>query len=61
MEFVTFLVDRITHSLIVTFPVFIKDFKQPPLSLFATVPVPIPDLKKGKQIATPRSEFIRVT
>ena len=34
MELVTFSVDRATHSLIVTFPVFIKDFKQPPLSLF---------------------------
>ena len=45
MEFVTILVDKVTHSLIVTFPVFIKDFKQPPLSLFEieTVPVPIPD------------------
>ena len=45
IELVTFSVDRVTHSLIVTFPVFIKDFKQPPLSLFeiATVPVPIPD------------------
>ena len=45
MELVIFSVDRVTHSLIVTFPVFIKDFKQPPLSLFEieTVPVPIPD------------------
>ena len=45
MELVTFSVDKVTHSLIVTFPVFIKDFKQPPLSLFEieTVPVPIPD------------------
>ena len=45
MELVTFSVDRITHSLVVTFPVFIKDFKQPPSSLFKieTVPVPIPD------------------
>ena len=45
MELVTFSVDRVTHSLIVTFPVFIKDFKWPPLSLFeiGTVPVPIPD------------------
>ena len=44
-ELVTFSVDRVTHSLVVTFPVFIKDFKQPPLSLFEieTVPVPIPD------------------
>ena len=45
MELVTFSVDKVTHSLIVTFPVFIKDFKQPPLSLFEieTVPMPIPD------------------
>ena len=45
MELVTFSVDRVTHTLIVTFPVFIKDFKQPRLSLFEieTVPVPIPD------------------
>ena len=45
MELVTFSVDRVAHSLIVTFPIFIKDFKQPPLSLFEieTVPVPIPD------------------
>ena len=45
MELVTVSVDRFTHSLVVTFPVFIKDFKQPPLSLFEieTVPVPIPD------------------
>ena len=50
MELVTFSVDRVTHSLIVTFPVFIKDFKQPPLSLFEieTVPVPIPD--KNRQV-----------
>ena len=48
MELVTFSVDRITHSLVVTFPVFIKDYKQPPLSLFEveTVPVPIPDRNK---------------
>ena len=45
MELVTISVDRITHSLVVTFPVFIKNFKQSPLSLFQieTVPVPIPD------------------
>ena len=45
IELVTFSVDRVTHSLIVTFPVFIKDFKQPSLSLIEieTVPVPIPD------------------
>ena len=45
MELVTFSVDRVIQSLIVTSPVFIKNFKQPPLSLFEieTVPVPIPD------------------
>ena len=45
MELVTFSVDRVTHSLIVTFRVFIKEFKQPSLSLFEieTVSVPIPD------------------
>ena len=45
MELVTFSVDRVTHSLIVTFSMFIKDFKQPPLSLFEieTVPMPFPD------------------
>ena len=45
MELVTFSVERASHFLIVTFPVFIKHFKQPPLSLFEieTVPVPIPD------------------
>ena len=48
MELVTFSVDIITHSLVVTFPVFIKDYKQPPLLLFEieTVPVPIPDRNK---------------
>ena len=45
MKLVTFAVDQQTHSLIVTFPVFIQDFRRPPLSLFEieTVPLPIPD------------------
>ena len=45
MKLVTFAVDQQTHSLIVTFPVFIQDYRRPPLSLFEieTVPVPIPD------------------
>ena len=45
MKLVTFAVDQQTHSLIITFPVFIQDFRRPPLSLFEieTVPVPIPD------------------
>ena len=33
MKMVTFAVDQQTHSLIVTFPAFIKNYKQPPLSL----------------------------
>ena len=45
MKMVTFAIDQQTHSLIVTFPAFIKNYKQPPLSLyeFETVPVPIID------------------
>ena len=34
MKMVTFVVDQQTHSLIVVFPAFIKDYKQPPLALF---------------------------
>ena len=34
MKLVTFAVDQQTHSLIVTFPVFIQDYRRPPLSLF---------------------------
>ena len=34
MKMVTFAVDQQTHSLIVTFPAFIKNYKQPPLSLY---------------------------
>ena len=45
MKLITFAVDQQTHLLIVTFPVFIQDYRRPPLSLFEieTVPVPIPD------------------
>ena len=49
MELVTFSVDRVTHSLIVTFPVLIKDFKQPPLSLFEIETVLVPILDKNVQ------------
>ena len=44
MKMVTFA-DQQTHSLIVTFPAFIKNYKQPSLSLYEveTVPVPITD------------------
>ena len=55
MKIVTFAVDQWTHSLIVTFPAFIKNYKQPPLSLYEveTVPVPILD-KMSKLIAIHR-------
>ena len=47
MKLVTFAVDQQTHSLIVTFPVFIQDYRRPPLALFeietVSVPIPIPD------------------
>ena len=45
MKLVTFTEDREAHSLIVSFPVFVKDFRQPPLKLYEidTVAVPIPD------------------
>ena len=48
MKMVTFVVDQQTHSLIVVFPAFIKDYKQPPLALFEieSVPVPIKDRNK---------------
>ena len=45
MKLVTFSIDRETHSLIISFQVFVKDFRQPPLKLYEvdTVAVPIPD------------------
>ena len=45
MKMVTFSVDQQAHSLILTFPAFIKNYRQPPLSLYEveTVPVPIID------------------
>ena len=45
MKLVTFSIDRDTHSLIISFPVFVKDFRQPPLKLYEvnTVVVPIPN------------------
>ena len=55
MKMVTFSVDQQAHSLIVTFPAFIKNYKQPPLSLYEveTAPVPIID-KNVKAIAIHR-------
>ena len=45
MKLVTFAVDRVAQSLIVSFPVFIKDYRQPSLAMYEieSVPVPIPD------------------
>ena len=45
MKLVTFSINRETHSLIISFPVFVKHFCQPPLKLYEvnTVAVPIPD------------------
>ena len=47
MKMVTFAVDQQTHSLIVTFPVFIKNYKQPPLSLHEVETVPVPIIDKN--------------
>ena len=49
MKLVTFAVDQEAHALIVAFPVFIKDYRKPSLSMFEieTVPVPIPDKNKN--------------
>ena len=45
MKLVTFSIDRESHSLIISFPVFVKDFRQPPLKLYEVdmVAVPVPD------------------
>ena len=45
MKLVTFVVDRDMHALVVSFPVFVKDYRKPPLAMFEIemVPVPIPD------------------
>ena len=48
MKMVTFAIDQQTHSLIVVFPAFIKDYKQPPLALFEIVSVPVPIKDKNK-------------
>ena len=49
MKLVTFAVDQETHSLIVTFPAFVKSFKQPPLSLYEVETVPVPIVDKNVQ------------
>ena len=47
IKMVTFAVDQQTHSLIVTFPAFIKNYKQPPLSLYEVETVPVPIIDKN--------------
>ena len=47
MKMVTFAVHQQTHSLIVTFPAFIKNYKQSPLSLYKVETVPVPILDKN--------------
>ena len=42
-----FAVDQQAHSLIVTFPAFIKNYKQPPLSLYEVETVPVPIIDKN--------------
>ena len=47
MKMVIFAVDQQTHSLIVTFQAFIKNYKQPPLSLYEVETVPVPIIDKN--------------
>ena len=47
MKMVIFAVDQQAHSLIVTFLVFIKNYKQPPLSLYEVETVPVPIIDKN--------------
>ena len=47
MKMVTFAVDQQAHSLIVTFAAFIKNYKQPPLSLYEVETVPVPIIDKN--------------
>ena len=45
MKLVTFAVDRDMYALVVIFPLFVKDYRKPPLVMFEieTVPFVIPD------------------
>ena len=47
MKMVTFSVDQQAHSLILTFLAFIKNYKQPPLSLYEVETVPVPIIDKN--------------
>ena len=46
MKLVTFAVDRVAHSLIASFPVFIKYYRQHYFAMYETESVPIPILGK---------------
>ena len=50
MNVVTFVVDQQTYYLIVVFPAFIKDYKEPPLALFEIESVPVLIKDKNKQV-----------
>ena len=47
MKMVTFSLDQQAHSLILTFPAFIKNYRQPPLSLYEVETVPVPIIDKN--------------
>ena len=47
MKMVTCAVDQQAHALIVTFPAFTKNYKQPPLSLYEVETVPVPIIDKN--------------
>ena len=47
MKMVTFSVNQQAHSLIVIFPAFVKNYKQPPLSLYEVETVPVPIIDKN--------------
>ena len=47
MKMVTFSVDQQAHFLILTFPAFIKNYEQPPLSLYEVETVPVPIIDKN--------------
>ena len=50
IKMITSVVDQQMHFLIVVFPAFIKDYKQPPLALFEIESVPVPIKDGNKQV-----------
>ena len=49
MKLVTFAVDREIHALVVSFPVFIKDYQKPSLTMFEVETVAVPILDKNNR------------